>query len=81
MQPNLKHPHVFIVVRVDDYSLADAAIEDRFSAVSVFLDREEADAEAKRLQTLRPQLDSRYTVVVSRLKGTRRPESQTPDEE
>ena len=66
-QPHPKFPHMFVVIRIDD-SERFSAIENGISAVSVFSDRENADAEVTRLEGLKPGETSRYRVFITRHK-------------
>jgi hypothetical protein len=64
---NLRFPHLFAVMRVDDF--AEGPVEDRVSLVSAFGNAHAADDEAIRLSHLPSASESRYVVKVTRIKG------------
>jgi hypothetical protein len=63
---NLRFPHLHVVVRVDDF--ATGSVEDRLSLVSAFASAEAARTEAERLAGLPTARESRYVVMITRLK-------------
>ena len=65
--PHSEYPHVYVVLRVDDFSRADAP-EDRVAAVSTFVSWDAAEREAKRLNAFHEDRNLRYVVLTSRLK-------------
>ena len=67
VQENSRYRHLHAVVRVDDFSSADA-IEDRISIVSAFFSSSEADAEAERLNVVAQSKNCHYVVMITRLK-------------
>lgn len=66
-KPNAKYPHVFAVIRLDDFQSANAPLENRFSVTKVFLTAEAAEQEALRLSALSSDKDCRYVVHITRL--------------
>jgi hypothetical protein len=64
--PNLRFTHLYVVARVDDF--AEGPVEGRFSLVSAFTRSEAAEAEAERLAALPTASESRYLVMITRLK-------------
>lgn len=67
--PNLRFPHLYVVVRVDDF--ATGSVEERISLVSAFTSADAANAEAERLAVLPTARESRYLVMITRLKDER----------
>jgi len=67
-KPNATFPHAFIVLRVDDFQV-ESAVENKISPVATYLDEGQARAEAMRLNGLVSEGESRYLVLISRLKG------------
>ena len=65
--PNAKYSHVFVVIRLDDFHDADAALESRFHVNKVLLTEEAAEREAARLNAVNSDKDCRYVVHVARL--------------
>ncbi len=66
-KPNAKYPHVFAVVRLDDYQSANATLQDRVSVTKVCLSEEAAEQEVSRLNALNSDKDCRYIVQITRL--------------
>lgn len=67
-QPNARFEHLYVVLRVDDFSQADR-VEERISLVSAFRSRDEAEGEVARLNALSRAKDCHYSVILTRLKG------------
>lgn len=65
-RPNARFPHAFIVMRIDEFR---SSVENSISPVATYLDRALADEEMTRLSALTTGNDSRYVVLISRLKG------------
>lgn len=67
-KPHSRYEHVYVVLRIDPHPSVEA-IEDGLSAVSVFATKDDANAEAHRLNELHADKPSYYVVLTSRLKG------------
>lgn len=66
-KPHKKYPHVFALIRIDDFPhLREAPLEDRFYVKKVFLTEEAADEEAARLNALNSDRGCRYVVHIAR---------------
>ena len=65
--PHSRFEHLFVVVRIDDFSVA-ARIEDRLSHVSAYHSQADAEEEAGRLNRLNEAKHCHYFVALTRLK-------------
>jgi hypothetical protein len=69
--PHSKHPHLYVVIRIDSHEgLDDAFDEDRLAVTNVFESEEAAASDAARLNELAAKRGSRsrYVTRVGRLK-------------
>ena len=65
--PNKKYPHVFAIVRLDEFQSSDAPLEDRFYVKKVMLSEVAAEREAARLNALQDDDGARYVVHITKL--------------
>lgn len=65
--PHARYEHLYVVLRVDDFSSADL-VEERVAAVSAHLSIAGAQAEAERLNVLAADKRCHYAVLTTRLK-------------
>ena len=63
-------PHLFVVVRINDFYPYGTPTEQKISAVSAFSKKEHAEADAARLNSLGSNQGVRYVVLASRLEST-----------
>jgi hypothetical protein len=75
-KPNLKHDHVFVIVRIDRYASIATSIESSITVVKAVWTEERAQSEVARLNNLQTGNGSTYLWQVTRLE--RRSEEQIP---
>lgn len=68
-QTHARYSHLYVILRVDDFSSADR-VEDRVAAVSAFYLIAEAEVEAARLSRLAGDKRCHYAILQTRLKGS-----------
>lgn len=59
--------HIYVILRDDRFAGAETPISVRVTGTKAYLNQADAEKECARLQSLRPDVDSLYFVVLARL--------------